>query len=248
MALKTYLVSHISCDESHADNARADAHGEVHMQPVSSPAVVTGKLGNGINIASSADYLIPFVNFSTVWSPGNVDFAVGCWVKLGTLTGTTQAIVGKYNTSGNQREWFLQYDHASSKFGLIVSSNGTSTTTVLANTFGAVSTGTWYYVFAYHDSVNDVIGVSVNAGTRDTTSHSTGVFQGTASVRVGQISGILPMNGDVDELSFWSGGIPSSSDVSAIYNGGSGLEFASWDASASGGGTYSPFHNRVFGV
>lgn len=247
MALKTYLVSHLKFDEAAADNARADSYGEIHMQQNSSPPSTTGKVGNGITLAAP-DYLTPFSNAASVWSPGDTDFATGCWVKLGTLTGTTQALFGKYNTSGNQREWFLQYDHASSKFGIMVSSNGSATASVLANTFGAVSTGVWYYVFAYHDSVNNVIGVSINAGTRDTTAHSAGVFQGTAPVRIGQITGILPMNGDLDELSFWSGGIPSTGDVATIYNGGAGLDFDLWDVTPDGGsGPYNPFRSPVFG-
>ena len=230
MALKDNLVSHLKFDGTIAANTRIDSHGEVHFQPFTSIPVGTGKLGNCATIASS-NYLSPVANKASVWTPGNVDFACGLWVKLGTLTGSLQVIIGKYNTA-SLREWCLYYDHATSQFGIFVSHDGVATSTKLATTFGAVSTGVWYYLFGYHQA-STLAGISVNAGTRDTVSHTTGVYQGAAEVRIGQTAGVMPFNGDVDEVSFWSGGIPSTADVSEIYNSGSGLAFSLWDPVAS---------------
>lgn len=227
--LKDNLVSHIEFEETSGNFS--DSHGSAIFVRRADATHATGKIGNSLTLDGTGD----FSDYSdeTDWRPGDQDFAIGCWVRL-DAGGKAQCFVSKYDTTGNNREYLLGVD-ASNNVVFYVSGDGTSgnTTTLTESSFGALSTGVWYYIFAYHDATNDLIGVSVNAGTRDTTSHTIGCYaSGTSDICVGRLeSAIWYLEGDIDELSYWEGGIPSTSDVSEIYNSGSGLAFSSWDAS-----------------
>ena len=103
--------------------------------------------------------------------------------------------------------------------------------TLDATTFGAPAITTWYHVMAWHDSVANVIGISVN-NTPDTLAHATGVFDGGSSTLMGAlVTTVYRMSGRLDEIAFWKsaaggGGVLTAAQRTALYNSGAGLTSA----------------------
>ena len=153
----------------------------------------------------------------------------------------TGVIFSHWVTTGAQRCYQLLYNASTSRFELQVSSDGTSggAATATANNLGAPSTATWYFVCAGHDATGNVIWISVNAGTVDTTAHTTGVFNSASAPHVMGANGAAAnfWDGLLDEIGFWKRDIRS--DVSELYNAGSGRDYA-YISGGGGGGLSIP--------
>lgn len=108
------------------------------------------------------------------------------WMYLDSL-GAVRMAMSKYDSGTNQREWNWRYSHADTRFAGLFSASGTTFTQVNANTFGSPTTGQWYFIITYHDATNDLVGISVNGGSFDTTAHSGGLYQGSAAALVGAV-------------------------------------------------------------
>jgi hypothetical protein len=148
----------------------------------------------------------------------NTNFAYVCWFKFESMitTGSGNGLIwkdgevqfGQFRTGGQDRLYFgVIFDDATSAFV-----NLSATT---------LSTGTWYMLYGYHDADNNLIGVSLNAGTPATAATSGKVpVTGTSVLNVGKnISSSDYMDGVLQSLSFYKGSLP---DVSSLYNSGSG--------------------------
>jgi hypothetical protein len=84
----------------------------------------------------------------------------------------------------------------------------------------------WYHIICWHDSVNNVIGISINDGTPDTAAHSTGSFDSTTDFVLGCAADLVGfLNGSIDEVGFWKGRVLGSAERSELYNGGLGLAY-----------------------
>ncbi|MEI7511178.1 MAG: LamG-like jellyroll fold domain-containing protein [Candidatus Peregrinibacteria bacterium] len=70
------------------------------------------------------------------------DFTFGAWVKIPAV-GTEEAVMGKWNTSGNQRSYLLKI-LADGKVAASLSPNGIAETTVTS--IGALPANTWHFV------------------------------------------------------------------------------------------------------
>ena len=177
---------------------------------------------------------------------GNTSFYIACWVKLESEpAATAMSIVAKYDFNSDQRCYRLEYDTTADRFIFRVSSDGTSTnlSTVTANTFGAVSVATWYFLQAYHDATGDVIAISVNNGTFDTTAHSTGVADKAVPFYLGNNSNAQPYDGLMQSALFVTGGIPGVANRAALYNAGAGVFYK--DRPTLSAGTYVSWWDLV---
>lgn len=95
---------------------------------------------------------------------------------------------------------------------------------VSANSFGAVTTATWYQVVAWHDT-GDTIGIALN-NTADTASYSSGVRSGSSPLVVGGISNGVSsfMDGRIDETGFWKKILTDQNKID-LYNSGNSNRF-----------------------
>jgi hypothetical protein len=228
MALKDNLVSHWKLDE--ASGNRADSHGSNTLTDNNTVGSGTGKIGNGADfVAANSEYLS--CADTAGLSGGDVDFELGLWVKLDSLA-TTQKIYLKGNGSGY--EFYLDFENVTAQFrATFYASDGfTDGQSVLAANFGAIDAGTWYRVHTWHDSVNNLIGISVN-GTINTDNRTTGVFDSDRDVNIGRSPFGEHFDGLIDEVSFWKR-IVGTTDRAEIYNAGAGLDFDLWDAGGGG--------------
>lgn len=226
MALSDSLISYWPLDE--ASGSALDAHGSNDLAESASDTIdsAAGHVG-GARDFELADTEYFSIADNADLSTGDIDFTIAAWVNLESLG--TRTIVSKFSTGASSREYTLQEvgTGASARLRFSVDSNGTAIdTAVNADTFGAVSTATWYFVVAWHDSVNNVIGISVN-DISDTAAHSAGVFDGTAAFAIGarvNADGDY-FDGIIDEVGFWKR-VLTSAEITELYNAGAGRDYA----------------------
>ena len=90
-----------------------------------------------------------------------------------------------------------------------------------------ISAGAWNSVVAYHDSVNNFLGISVNGGTFTKLSHSGGVFTGGSSViGIGGNPAVSSAywSGRIDNPWFWNR-VLTQAEATEFHNGGAGKEW-----------------------
>jgi hypothetical protein len=181
-----------------------------------------GKIGNAITNTTTT-YLSRADNASL--STGDIDFSFTTWVYLSENT-TYHIVFSKGWTfpQDADSEYILYFDQTVNQFNWQV--RGSSTDQVGANTFGAPATDTWIYLYVFHDSVNNLIGISANNGTVDTVAHTTGVNDGNRAFALGaSILQSLYWNGRIDVTKFYKHKL-TAGEVTADYNSGAGLSCA----------------------
>jgi len=145
------------------------------------------------------------------------------------LNNTTQdhTIFGKYNSNTNNVEYRLFFNAgATQRFRFDVSNDGSAIAFVRANTFGAPSINTWYFITCQYDGTN--IKISVNNGAFDTTAFSADIFNGTAAFSIGSLPAHTPFSGDADAriqlVGVWKR-VLTATEISQLYNNGKGLHY-----------------------
>ena len=161
-------------------------------------------------------------------SMGDIDCEFVVCVYLDTLpsAGNYFGIFSKWAV-GNQ-EYSIAVDNTGGviRFELGVRNTGdTSASYVQATTFGTPSVGTWYMINAYHDSVNNIIGIAVNNGTPNTAAYSGGVRDGTAAFELGRSGGGNYLNGRLDNVAVWKK-VLSADQRTWLYNSGLGRRYS----------------------
>ncbi len=210
-------------DEASGTVAKDASHGTNAPNPLTDNNTVTQATGRQPNAgqftSANSEFLSKADNAAL--STGDIDFSIAAWVYLDS--NSQGAIVSKYNTG--TIEYGLFYQTGENRFILYVSSNGTGGGLgyVFANNFGAPSTGTWYFVTAWHDSSANTINISVNNGSANSTSHTTGVFDGTADFNIGASGNGTGnfWNGRIANVGFWKK-VLTSAERTSLYNTGTG--------------------------
>jgi len=224
--LVTYLVSLWAMEE--AGGVRSDSHGLNHMSDINTVTQAVGKVGNaGQFTAANVEQLT--VSDSASLSTADIDFAHCAWVYHDSVA-ASQNILGK-NASGAPEGWAytLAFTSSSGGYYYYKVSNGVTDTNASASTFGAPSTGTWYFIVAWHDSVANTVNIQVNNGTVDSTAHTVGSYDNAADFGIGGqvVAGWSAfMNGRIDQVCFWKNYIPTVADRTWLYNGGAGRSYA----------------------
>ena len=119
---------------------------------------------------------------------GDVDFTIGCSVKLESQA-TTQFMINKYNYGGNWREYYLGYDTLTDRYKFWVSSDGTfaNGTALLANNYGAVPATTKAFVMAWSSSTDNKLYMSVDNGAANEVAHAGGCNDNISAFALGAI-------------------------------------------------------------
>jgi hypothetical protein len=221
MALTDNLVAYWALNESSGSREDVSGSGNTLGETAATVSGVSGKISQGANIVrSDLKWLRVATNASL--QMGDIDFTIACWAKFTSFTATAGTLVDKDN--GASWEYDFQVDSAG-KLNLYLERGGAWAnalhTTVLA-------TGTWYFLVGIYDSVNDLIKLSVNNGTFQTTAFAGGTAVVTTSnFNIGNISGgdlTNACDGIVDEVGIWKRAL-TTSEITELYNGGAGLTY-----------------------
>lgn len=206
-------------------------------EAISSPAAVSGLVGywaadSGVYQDGAAQFTSSHSDYLSIASNSTlqtgVDFWIAAWVYLDS-TGSATFQVAKHTGTAAASEFSLAYSGTRFRLNVFV---GSTTYTADANTFGAPSTSTWYFVMGYWDATNNAVKVSVNGGAFDSTS-TTGTVNTTATQFVLGASSVPSSyhNGRLDSVGFGKsppGGIAAIATTirDSLYNSGIGKLYA----------------------
>lgn len=233
MALKDDLKAWYDLNEAsgNAIDSHTGGHDAVETSGTIAQGTGPGGASNSRDFEASADTEYFEATDHADLSTGDIDYTIQAWVNLESTPGSNMHVVSKWSGTSGQLEYRLFID-SSSQASFQVSGNGTASTTVAATTFGALSTGTWYHLFGYHDAANNIIGIKVN-GTGDTTAHTTGSFDGTLNLVIGARSDASQyFDGLIARVAKWNR-LLTGDEETELNNGGLGLLYAELDAAAA---------------
>ena len=225
LSLITNLIWWWKLDEAsgtRVDSVTATANDLTDNNTVTNAAGIAGQAGQ-FTLANS-EYLSRADNASL--SCGDIDFSWACWVYADSLPATVGPIVTKDMSGGGLREYSLIWaGSAANRFRFTAFVAVDSGQIVNADTFGAPSTGTWYFLVVWHDATANTVNIQVNDGTADSTA-TAGALQAesTATFAIGSraINGFTEFwNGRIDEVGFWKRTL-TVAERTYLYNAGAG--------------------------
>lgn len=198
-----------------------DAKGVNTLTDNNSVGTGVGKISTGRDFTGASSQFLSSADNAAL-SMGDIDFTIGAWVRYAGTLGALQypAIMGKW-VLATTKEYNLYLNGDSTRFEFSVSGDGTTSTTVTANTFGAPVNDTWYHVVAWHDATANTISISVNAGTPDSAAHTTGVVDSTSAFQIGAFDGAFFWTGQIDEA-FLTKRVLTAGERTSLYNVGVG--------------------------
>ena len=150
------------------------------------------------------------------------EITLACWIKFETLPSTAggaMTFIGKYNTTGDNRSYYILQDDDDNKVKFRLSSDGTLGNSTLASSNTALSsTGTWYHVAATLNQTTDKMQTYIN-GSADGSevSYTSNIADKTASFRLGAYDNGVYMDGLIDEVIVWNTAL-TDSEVSTVYD------------------------------
>ena len=205
---------------------RNDSHSMNHLTDTNTVTSTTGKQGNAANFVATSSEKLSIADNASVSLDGT-DFTLAAWVNL-TTVGANRPLINKETVSTN-REMLLLYVHSLTRFKFDIYSGGaTLIAGATADNLGVPATGTWYFIVAWHDRTADTVNIQVNNGTADSTATGGTEIPATNSIfYVGAraVETAQYHNGVIDEAGFWKR-VLSADEKTALYNGGSGVGYA----------------------
>ncbi|MBI1935239.1 LamG domain-containing protein, partial [Candidatus Woesearchaeota archaeon] len=218
--LSVNLTAYWKFDEPTSSNNRSDYKGTNNLNTSGVPATITAVDGireRAVNLTASNNQFLGIPDNPSI-STGDIDFTIAAWVYLDSK-GTTRWAISKSDSSG-QREYDLAYNPGKDRFEFDVAS-ASGSGDVISGTTGSTSTGRWYFISAWHDSVGDTINIQVDNGEVNSTSYTTGVRDSTSSLRIGHNGesgvGVGHWDGRIDEVALWKR-ILTQKERSILYN------------------------------
>lgn len=224
MALTDNLVAYWELGE--ASGTRNDSHGTKHLTDNNTVTQAVGKVGDAAQFtAANSEYLS--ITDNPELSAGNFDFTLGGWFYFDSIS--SQVLVGKHDgvtVAGS--EYFIVLNDITSRVMFYVYSDdayGVGSALTL-------TTATWYFVVASHDSVADQISIQVDTETPVLVGHSVGANNTTTPFTIGATAAPNTFfNGRADQVFFYKRVI-GASEITALYNGGAGLSYAALSGSS----------------
>lgn len=189
-----------------------------------SPTSVAGLVGNAVSLNGSTQYLQCTSNSNLVTASGSFSFAF--WINGATPPNT--GWVSKDNNAFGQREWIARTRFTTSNVYSWTAFDSSSTG-YNCDSNVSISAG-WHFFVGTFNATGLAMKIYID-GTDVTqgTPTVTGAVNSSASApfNIGFTpSTILSSAALVDQLGFWKGRVLSASDVTALYNSGSGLSYA----------------------
>jgi len=154
----------------------------------------------------------------------HVTFWMSCFVWLDAKAGDMK-IITRSNGTASTSGYELAYDVGTDRYIWKVS-DGTTFTTVTANTYGSPAGFGWDFIVVWHDAEIDEIGIDVGNGYIDTTTHSGGVKKSGRKFMIGDWEGATaPLDGKMCNVGYWGASKPSVDQKTELYQLGFGNLF-----------------------
>jgi hypothetical protein len=231
-SLTDQLILHYSMEDASGNATDASGNGNTGVETGGTIDSIAGKVNNARDFEAVDTEWFEVADSAGI-STGDIDFSWSAWVWKES-TGTFPMIVQKGSGSAATLEYSMYHDTGTNRL-IFSTANGSAAVTVSANNFGAVPNTTWMFVVGWHDAAGNVIGISVNDGTPNTSADNGG-NDSTSVLQIGASSGqSIYWDGIGDEVTFRKCKI-TAAQITTLYNGGAGLAYP-W---SGGGATVVP--------
>lgn len=213
----------------------ADSHGTNHLTPhgTSNPSSTTTGIGGagkkGIQLVSANTQYVGCSD-NTSLRRGNKDWSLCAWINIATFH-TDQEIISKIAGFGNGEFAIGTYFTSHNVFRIWIRTNdGQTTSTLDAETFGAISTGTPYFVVMTYTNSTNTVAVYVNgsANSNSVAVSNPPIANSTAAFNIGA-NDAAASNGYsdavVDQVGLWDK-VLLSSEIDQLHASGNGLSYA----------------------
>lgn len=212
-----------------------DSHGSNNLTNNNTVTFVSGKVGNAGNFVQASSQYLSIASNSTL-EAGDIDFTWTFWVYL-TNTAANRTLIAKWGAAsdGDYRIQFL----TSGTTVTFTARNSTNSANAAASA-GTLSATTWYFFACRHDATANQISISVDAGTPVTAALTGGTRVSSNALAIGALN--TPgtyHNGMLDEVGWWKRHL-SDAEITDLYNGGSGRDYAYITAAAGKAFIYPP--------
>jgi len=195
-------------DESDNSNTLTETSGTIPF--------TTGKIGKAADFESGDTEYLAIADGSHEGLDITGEISVFGWFKFESISAACH-LIGKWNTTGNQRAYAIYYTTTSSHIIACLSPNG-ATPTYAGGTINTISTGNWYHIgFTLNQDTNKIqiyLNGSTNGGT---TSYTGNIYNSTAGFTIGYSSlatGYL--DGLADEVIVWNTCL-TADEIAEVY-------------------------------
>lgn len=217
-SLLTNLISYWKMDEASGDRVDATAAANT-LTDNNTVTSTTGIINNSALFTFANSESLSHVDNASL-STGDIDFTFCGWFKFTTNPGASYPGLITKNNAGDI-DYYLALHASQSRFNF-----GTVSGDIDATTFGAISTGTWYFVCAWHDATANTVSIQVNAGTVDSAATSGPATDTAGAFEIGHWSTYgTYLDGTVDEVGFWKRTL-TSGERTLLYNSGAGYPYS----------------------
>jgi hypothetical protein len=201
------LMAHWRMDE--ASGTRNDVHGNNHLADNNTVTQAAGRIKSAAQFtATNFEYLS--VTNNADLAVGDIDFTVAGWVYFDSASDC--GIVKKESSDSANAGYRLDVESSVLRFFVFNAGTVGFVTSSVTPT-----TGTWYFVVAWHDSAADEVGISVN-GTVNTAGTSGAPLHAADDVQFGRLNSSVFLDGRLDAWSFWRR-VLTSTERGELYNG-----------------------------
>ena len=212
------LIAYWKFDES--GGTRDDQKGPNDLADHNTVTQAAGKVGNAGKFTSANSEYLSIADNADL-SAGDIDFTIAAWVYFDSVSGERD-LVSKYDDAVTaNREYHLTAAAPYLVFGVY---GGSTYHEAKKNV--SLSTGVWYFVVGWHDSVANTVNTQVNNGTPASVSHTAGVNNTTESFLIGAKADLAnPHDGRIDEVGFWKR-VLTTQERADLYNNGTGTTYS----------------------
>lgn len=204
-----------------------DSHGTNHLTGNGAPTVSsasTPKVGNYALLQAASVQYLSVADNTNLNVAGNPNFSIAFWVWL--VSTAACGLVTK--RVGGDLDYFIDWNNtAANRVAFSIFDVTITSTQLNANTFGALSTGQWYFIACTGDFTNNVMKISINNGTQDSVAIGRSITGSAGDVRIGAVNaGAGVADARFDQVCFWKGRVLTLGEISSLYNSGAGLSYA----------------------
>lgn len=200
-SLRTGLVAAYNMNNS--GNLGLDSADSSNLTNNGAVAQVAGKVENSAQFVRASNKYLSLADNAAL-SMGDIDFTIAAWVYLDSKTNQMAIVSKSVSTSQAAHEYYIDYNSGTDRFRFIVS-DGTTIKTHTASNFGSPSLATWYLILAYHDSVNNQVGIQVSNTALNASAWTTGVQDSNGAFEIGRMfsSNTYCFDGRIGPVHIW---------------------------------------------
>lgn len=189
----------------------------LHLTDINTVGTATGKLASNCAhfVAASSEKLERANNAAQRWDGDGTFFA---WVKLNSLSGSgTKGFAGMYN--GGINDWIASYEATDARLRIYFERAGDNGLRK-ADTFGAPSSGVWYFYAVKKSGTTCYI--SVNGGAWDSDTMGTAANSGAnGKFTLGALDAGYYLDCDLQQVCRFNF-VATDAEVAYLYNSGAG--------------------------